>query len=555
MIKRYFSKLKSTEIRLSLFIALLLGVSINTLFTAEKPIVYFTDALTRISRDESPIINTTISIYSAKNEYEPFQIVIFGGTEGLKKLSIKASPLKSKDGSIIDSKFITLYREHYLEIKTNSLKSSLKPGWYPDALIPLVNPYTAEPLKGGRFPAMPFDVEPMKNQPIWVDVYVPSDAKSGLYEGAITISPLNLKLNYTLTVWNFKLPDKPSLRSNFGSFGSRIAKSHKTELNTDLYRLLEYRYSESLAKHRLSPLIPSYLMPQINSDGSIAIDNNTVNELKKWMNEFHITGFPLRLIGSDPLGKDRERATRYLKQMYGFLKTNGWEKLSYIYVLDEPNDAEAYEQVRQRAKLIHESQPGIKVLCTEQPTPQKPEWGTLVGSVDIWVPLWHLFEEKPISERLAAGEEIWSYTALCQGEKGKDTPFWQIDFPLLNYRVPGWISFRYGLHGILYWTTVYWEQAKDVWTTPSTYRNFNGEGSLFYPGIEVGLDGPVASMRLKQIREGIEDFEYLKILSVIDNSPKAQELVKQIAPTWTDWEKDAKKLHNVRIQIGNLISK
>jgi hypothetical protein len=74
---------------------------------------------------------------------------------------------------------------------------------------------------------MPFDVEPMKNQPIWVDVYVPSDAKSGLYEGAITISPLNLKLNYTLTVWNFKLPDKPSLRSNFGSFGSRIAKSHK----------------------------------------------------------------------------------------------------------------------------------------------------------------------------------------------------------------------------------------------------------------------------------------------------------------------------------------
>ncbi len=552
---RNSSMLKCVNIVFAIFLTLILKPSINPLFAAEKPTAYFIDSLTRISPDDTPLTNTTISIYAAKNEYEPYQIVISGGSGGLKNITMSASPLKSKNGATIDSKFITLYREHYLEIKTNSPKSSLKPGWYPDALIPLINPYTGEPLKGGRFSAMPFDVEPMKNQPIWVEVYVPPDASSGVYEGVITISPLNLKLNYTLTVWNFKLPDKPSLRSNFGSFGSRIAKSHKAEPNTDLYRLLEYRYSEALAQHRLSPLIPSYLMPQVKSDGSIAIDDKTINELKKWMNEFHITGFPLRLIGSDPTGKDRERSTRYLRQMYDFLKSNGWEKLAYIYVLDEPNDVEAYEQVRKRAKLIHEAQPGIKVLCTEQPTPQKPEWGTLVGSVDIWVPLWPLFEEKPIAERLAAGEEVWSYTALCQGEKGKDTPFWQIDFPLLNYRVPSWISYRYGLHGILYWTTVYWEQAKDVWTIPATYRNYNGEGSLFYPGIEVGLDGPVASMRLKQIREGIEDFEYLQLLSESGNSSKAQQLVREVARSWTDWEKDAKKLYNIRMQIGNLLSK
>ena len=78
---------------------------------------------------------------------------------------------------------------------------------------------------------------------------------------------------------------------------------------------------------------------------------------------------------------------------------------------------------------------------------------------------------------------------------------------------------------------------------------------MFYPGIEVGLDGPVASMRLKQIREGLEDFEYLKLLSERGDSSKTQELVRQVARSWTDWEKDSKKLYDIRIQIGNLLSK
>lgn len=522
----------------------------------KNPLVYLTDSLTRVFLYDAPKTNQTMSIYAGKNEYESFQIVIYGGDKGIRNVLLSASPLKSKTGATISEKNISLYREHYVEIKSPSPKSPLKPDWYPDALIPLINPYTGEPLKGGRFAGMPFNVEPEKNQPIWVDVYVPVDAQSGEYLGSISIKGDNFssEINYKLVVYNFVLPERPLMRSNFGGFGSRMAQGHKIEVNTELFRLLEYRYSEALAKHLLSPLIPSYLLPGINPDGSIKVDTNSLIKLKKWIDEFHITGFPLRLIGSDTTGKDSERSRRYLQQMYEFLKTNGWEKMAYIYVFDEPNDESAYEQVRQRAKFIHETQPGIKVLCTEQPTTQKPEWGTLVGSVDIWVPLFPLFEEKSATERILAGEEVWSYTALCQGAKGRDTPFWQIDFPLLNYRIFGWISFRYGLNGILYWTTVYWEKAGDVWTNPQTYRNYNGEGSLFYPGLDVGLDGPVASMRLKQIREGIEDFEYLKLLS-LKNPDRARQLVLQIARSWTDWEKDAEKLYSIRMEIGKALSK
>jgi hypothetical protein len=276
------------------------------------------------------------------------------------------------------------------------------------------------------------------------------------------------------------------------------------------------------------------------------------------MESFHVTGFPVNLLGRDPSGKDRERNVKYLQAMFAYLKTNHWEKFAYIYVLDEPNDAAAYEQVRQRGGLIHEAQPGLKVLCTEQPTPENPAWGTLVGSVDIWVPLWTLFEEKAAAERLAASEELWSYTALCQGSKGRDTPYWQIDFPLLDYRIPAWMNWRHGVTGLLYWTTVYWPKVGDVWTNPATYgddsNRFNGEGSLFYPGVDAGFAGPVASMRLKQIREGLEDYEYLKLLADRGQKELADKLARELAPSWTHWNDNPARLYAAREKIARLLT-
>jgi hypothetical protein len=33
--------------------------------------------------------------------------------------------------------------------------------------------------------------------------------------------------------------------------------------------------------------------------------------------------------------------------------------------------------------------------------------------------------------------------------------------------------------------------------------------SLSYPGVDAGVQGLVASIRLKEIREGLEDYQYL----------------------------------------------
>ena len=70
--------------------------------------------------------------------------------------------------------------------------------------------------------------------------------------------------------------------------------------------------------------------------------------------------------------------------------------------------------------------------------------------------------------------------------------------------------------GVLYWRVDSWtdDPWHDVDTSPhpSEAYHFPGEGMLVYPAETVGIDGVVPSMRLKWIRDGVEDYEYIQIL-------------------------------------------
>ena len=205
------------------------------------------------------------------------------------------------------------------------------------------------------------------------------------------------------------------------------------------------------------------------------------------------------------------------------------------------------------------------MLVTEQTKTQDAAWGDLHGAVDIWVPLFSLFDPETAAARRALGERIWTYTALCQG---KPTPWWHLDYPLFNYRIPAWMAWTYHMEGLLYWGGMsYWNAVEDPWTDPETYRPgeessagekspvrkgpvFNGEGSLLYPGATVGLEGPVPSMRLKAIRDSIEDFEYLTILESLGARTQAEGLVGSVVRGWYEWSREPESYFVVRRKLG-----
>jgi chemotaxis methyl-accepting protein methylase len=83
----------------------------------------------------------------------------------------------------------------------------------------------------------------------------------------------------------------------------------------------------------------------------------------------------------------------------------------------------------------------------------------------------------------------------------------------------------------------------------------NGDGTLFYPGRPRNIGGktdiPIESIRLKLIREGLEDYEYLAMLSKNGGSDVTGRFVSQLVTNAYTFDRDPAKLYEVRREIGS----
>lgn len=537
-----------------------------------------------------------VKIWSARNEVESFQVVVSAPKENINVVEVEISDLIGPEGSKIEKENIKLFREEYVRVRMSSPRAELPPGLYPDPLVPFINPVTNKPIEplnqsrarwgesvttsGYDMYAVPFEVFKGQNQVIWADVYVPKNVPAGEYNGKLRVvarGGISEQIPITVTVWNFTLADGPTHRNHFGSFGN-VARYFNIERNSDRFRQIEMRYCQAMSEHRINPPIPDYLLPEVNSDGSLNIVPERHKALEEFITNFNVTDFEIprsrfaRLPSSTlrPDYKtiseaDREEAQRYYRDFYKYLKDNGWEKRAYVYMLDEPNLRENYEQVLVLGQLVHEAVPQLKCLVVEQTYLQDPCWPDIDPAVDIWCPLWSFIDRKTINDKLANGDEVWSYTALVQRTpqyhpqyqtvKDFDPPYWHIDRPLTVYRVPTWINYQYDITGLLYWSTV--TTVIEPWFNPAFAhpKHYNGGGFLFYPGLPCGIDGPVTSMRLKNFRDGMEDYEYFAILEKLTDKRAVKKIIDTIAPNWWGFSKEPDEFLAAREKIAREILK
>jgi hypothetical protein len=519
----------------------------------------------------------TVEIFAARGETESFQVVVTATGGNLRNVSAQMSPLKGLGEASLPADNITLYREVFIPVRYSSPQATEPPGLIADPLVPFVNPYTEarvpEPrwrdkgMEGARFGAMGFDLWQDRHQPLWVDVQVPKDAAAGVYNGTFSVRAQNTEratIPVRVTVWDFTLPDGPTHENHFGNF-SYVARYYKLDENSEEYRALEDRYVAAMAAHRLNPPLPRRLLPKIAEDGTAQFDEETDRRITEFVERYHVTNIDVpRAPFRDMLTTNRSKAIRYYQSWYAYLQRKGWADRAYLYMLDEPNTKEAYDQVRQLGALVHEGAPKLRRLVVEQPYTQNPDWGTLDEAVDIWCPLFAFLEETSIQRVQSEGDAVWSYTALVQRApsyepgyekvRGENPPYWQIDFPVLSYRIAPWLNRRYGVTGLLYWTTVCWTSPqRNPWDSPGFRINFNGEGMLFYPGEDAGIDGPITTIRLKNLRDGMEDYEYFVLLEKAKGKAAVDEIVRTAVPSWGTWNQDPYQLLKLRARIAREI--
>jgi hypothetical protein len=60
-------------------------------------------------------------------------------------------------------------------------------------------------------------------------------------------------------------------------------------------------------------------------------------------------------------------------------------------------------------------------------------------------------------------------------------------------------------------------------------------------------------MRLKWLRDGVEDYEYIQILKNLGKADVALQIARSVGPDWTHWTRDAAAIDSARQQLGQAI--
>ena len=499
------------------------------------PIVWAVGSLYRVGPADAAGTSTTAQMWAGRGEYESFQIITQAPTGGLTNVNVTVSDLISAGGQTIAKSNISLFREQYVLVLPSSpdLGGSNQPlgaGWYPDGLIPFVDPSTGLPATGGTIQAVPFSISAGQNQPIWVDVSVPITAVSGQYYGTYTVTSNQGSFTgqIILTVWNFTLPLQPSLRSSLSFW---TADSLQAE--------------EELARNKLAPLLvpPGNQPVLINNFGLGQTDLGYYSGT--WYGQFFSGAYYGNCTMSPAPSVTELQAAVAIQQPGLYL---------YNYTADEIDACtNLYPTLQQWAYNLHQA--GLDNLVTMTPVPQLYDDGSGSGrsAVDIWTLLPNMYNAavSNVQYVLAKGDKVWSYNAQVQDTY---SPKWEIDFAPINFRIqPGFISQSLGLSGLLYWRVDDW--SSDPWNEVNNTgqfgsNNYPGEGMLVYPGSTVGIQGVAPSMRLKWLRDGVEDYEYVELLKTQGYGFWALGVAAIVGPDWTNWARDPAALESARIQLG-----
>lgn len=480
--------------------------------------IWVAPAMQKVFKDEPPPAPTEpiLRLSAARGEREAAQIVLRPPRKA-QLVDVKVRDLQADGNLRLSADVVTVYRVAYIHLPAHGRD-------YPDPLPPL---------------QLPLDLDPNQNQPLWISIEVPRDAQPGRYRG-------QLELEFTggerhtipieLRIWSFEIPLTPSMRTAFGLWGDGIARHHGVSPGSKAHQKLMERYWEHLVSRRISPY-------------SIPVDIFSP-EAGKYLGDPRLTSFII------PYSDEESQLRRTVQH----LRQGGWLDKGYFYVVDEPITREQYDRLIEVCSRIKKIDPKLKIVSPYYRNPDFDKDRTpidlLAGHINIWCPNTAFFHPNLLRQRQQQGEEVWWY--VCCGP-GKPFANFFVDMEGIAHRILFWQQKLFGVQGLLYWNTVWWNPAstEDPWQDIATVKDINptvyGDGSLMYPGKRVGVYGPVTSIRLELLCDGAEDYEYLTLYEKEFGEAATQKMIQELTQSLTEFEKDPQKLEAVRERIASAL--
>jgi hypothetical protein len=546
---------------------LLLGVSVWA------QTVRTTDAMRKI-KTTTPLstipTSTSASISAARNEFEAFQVIVQGQATNVRA---SVTNLIGPGGGLIPPATcsvpgnVRLYREAIINITLPSGGPHCGTGGYPDGLVPNV-----DELEQQCRNAFPFTVPAGENRVIWVEVFVPPNTAPGNYTGSVVVTYVegSTTIPVSLTVWDFDLPATASLRSYFGFNPAGLPQQHGLTLGSNELAALRYKYSVLALDHRIST-------PNFDDGFGFPPPPDTFTHYDARYGPLIDGSAPESRMAGASMKSMNMMQNLDMSQNYGpwasHFTPKGWFNRLFAYICDEPPSAHCqWSDIPTRAGYAHGANSNFHTLVTTTiDSAIHSPIGDVSGSINILVPNvtdnlqltrsqydpW--LQSNPINE-------VWEYISCnshgCVGNTcppprvDRAWPDYVIDEEMIQARALEWISFRYNLKGELYYDTIFAfapGTPNDPWSN-QFYFGGNGDGNLFLPGTPTKVGGttdiPVATLRMKMIREGMEDFEYMKILEAHNDRPFAESQIDNVFPNYGSTDADPNLLYTARLNMA-----
>ena len=484
----------------------------------------------------------------AGNERESFQLQVSNVSEtSLNNLSLRITPLKNQAG--------------------DSFPGSVE--WERIAYLPRTVPYASHPgqvpelqywLPDPLLPAAPFSVPSNATQGIWLTVHAPGQCPPGKYKGRIEVASEDGILGNSLlevNIFAFSLPDTFRFRSSF-SLQDGWLRNYYPE---NLKRIRRICW-DIMLDHRLNPDdITRTELPDIQ---------DLLYARSRGMNSFNILhlvpkpGKPTWWTLYAPVGAYNETLFAELRKRLDpymlELRKHDLDKLGYCYGFDERRE-DFYPAMAKTRKFLHDNY-RLPLLSTSTmfmdlaKSPEKKEY----LECDWYCPMPQYYEgHEALAESLRKkGHKVWWYT--CCGPTYPYMNFSNLEYPFCEARLIAWQTWMQRMDGFLFWHVNYWQQKRltyldEAQTYQEHYRSASiaeatGDGELLYPGRKA----PVPSIRLANLRDGSEDYDYLSLLGELDRNA-ARQAAKQIVPKLREFNRNPETIRKIRGRLAAQMEK
>lgn len=465
-----------------------------------------------------------VSVRLARDEYESVQVLV-AAAEDIRNVRVAVDMGRSGFASSNITASVVGYVQTTNEppYKVRPKRKVPETGWWPD---PILDFQCAADVARG-------DV-----QSFWVRVHCPAGQQAGTYRGTLSVSAEGLNpvsLPFSVRVNGFAVSRAAPLPLIISCFRpgvnakalpkqgrkSRIRSIRASEYHR-AWETREEQYCDFFSDYYISWGAPLYLNSKEEPNWRM------LKRLKECGRLGYFNLCYWWYMGKSPDAEEKwcRKTLPVLRARYEKAKELGLADHAVLYGCDE-QDPPVFTNIARTVDAIHRHLPGLPVMTTAR------DWSfgssSVLTNVDIFCPVIARHKGPQLAQARAAGRKVWWYIC-CDPPCPWPNAF--IECPPIELRsIMGAMTQKFKPDGFLYYATMIWNSDRPIEKGPFTdwqprsFGSFHGDGQWVCCGGPDLL--PLATIRLENFRDGLEDLWYARVLEkrlnarVAELGPKA----------------------------------